>query len=757
MPREARGPKLKSTALPSFPGRTPRVQSRNLASRAARWSAGHRKTAIFGWLAFVVISFVLAGAVGGQKTIADEDYGNGSSKVADKAIANADFRDSAEEQVLVQGKGSVKATDPDFKAAVNDTVARLERAKGVDKVESPYADGNGGQLSKDGRSALITFEIPGDDSVTEDRVDSTLAATAAAQKANPNVFVGQFGDASADKAISKAFEDDFKKAEVLSLPITLLILIVAFGSLVAAGVPLLLGLTAVAAAIGLLAPISQLFPMDESVGSVVLLVGLAVGVDYAMFYLRRRMEERDAGRSPEEALEFAAATSGQAVLISGLTVMIAMAGMFFAGSIVFQSFAIGTILVVGIAVLGSLTVLPAVLSKLGDKVEKGRVPIIGRMRHRNHGESRIWGWILDRVLRRPVVSAVVSAAILIGLALPAVNMHTANPGTSGLPRDLEVMKVYDRIQAAFPGGPIPLLVAIQADDVTRPEVQSGIDAMSKAAIATGQMSEPVTTTTSPDKSVEVVSIPMQGNGTDDASNTALATLREQVIPSTIGQVGGVQADVTGMTAGSKDFNDSMTSHLPIVFAFVLGLAFLLLLVTFRSIVVPIKAIVLNLLSVGAAYGILTVVFQEGHGENILGFESFGGITSWLPLFLFVILFGLSMDYHVFILSRIREAVDRGMKTDEAVAFGIKQTAGVVTSAAVVMVAVFSIFGSLSMVEFKMMGVGLAAAVLLDATLVRGVLLPATMKLLGEWNWYLPKRLSWLPKISHEHQLPEPAV
>jgi uncharacterized membrane protein YdfJ with MMPL/SSD domain len=437
-------------------------------------------------------------------------------------------------------------------------------------------------------------------------------------------------------------------------------------------------------------------------------------------------------------------------------VMIAMAGMFFAGSIVFQSFAIGTILVVGVSVLGSLTVLPAVLSKLGDNVEKGRVPIIGRMRHRNHGESRVWSWILDRVLRRPVISAVVSAAILIALALPALNMHTANAGTSGLPRDLAVMKVYDRMQAAFPGGPIPLLVAVQADDVTAPQVQAGIDAMSKAAIATGQMSQPVTTTTSPDKSVEVVSIPMQGNGTDDASNIALASLRDQVIPSTIGKVGGVQADVTGMTAGSKDFNDSMTSHLPIVFAFVLGLAFLLLLVTFRSIVVPIKAIVLNLLSVGAAYGILTLVFQEGHGEKLLGFESFGGITSWLPLFLFVILFGLSMDYHVFILSRIREAVDRGMKTDDAVAFGIKQTAGVVTSAAVVMVAVFSIFGSLSMIEFKMMGVGLAAAVLLDATLVRGVLLPATMKLLGEWNWYLPKRLNWLPKISHEHQLPEPA-
>jgi uncharacterized membrane protein YdfJ with MMPL/SSD domain len=731
------------------------VQSRNLAARAGRWSARHRKTAVFGWLAFVAIAFVIGGSVG-QKTIAEEDYGNGSSKKADQAIAAADFKETADEQVLVQGKDSVKIGDPAFTAAVEDTVRRIEAAPNTEKVESPLAKGNEGQLSQDGRSALITFEIPGDDDLAEDRVDATLAATAAAQKANPEVYVGQFGDASADKAISKAFEDDFKKAEGLSLPITLLILVVAFGALVAAGVPLLLGLTAVMATIGLLAPISQIFPMDESVSSVVLLVGLAVGVDYSMFYLRRKMEERDAGRSSEDALEFAAATSGQAVVISGLTVMIAMAGMFFAGSVVFQSFAIGTILVVAVAVLGSITVLPAVLSKLGDKVERGRVPVIGRMRHRNHGESRVWGFVLDRVLRHPVVSLVLAGGLLLALAIPALNMHTVNPGASALPKDLEVTQVYDRIQTAFPGGPLPAIVAVQADDVTRPEVQAGIDEMSRQALASGQMSEPISTNTSPDKSVEVVHIPMDGNGTDKVSENALATLRNDIIPATIGKVGGVETDVTGMTAGSKDFTDSMTSHLPIVFAFVLGLAFVLLLVTFRSIVVPLKAIVLNLLSVGAAYGILTLVFQDGNLESVLGFESVGGITAWLPLFLFVILFGLSMDYHVFIISRIREAVDGGMKTEQAVAHGIKQTAGVVTSAAVVMVAVFSIFGSLSMLEFKMMGVGLAAAVLIDATIVRGVLLPAAMKLLGDWNWYLPKRLHWLPQVSHEPPAPAPA-
>jgi RND superfamily putative drug exporter len=325
-----------------------------------------------------------------------------------------------------------------------------------------------------------------------------------------------------------------------------------------------------------------------------------------------------------------------------------------------------------------------------------------------------------------------------------------------MPHNLPIMATYDRIQAAFPGGPLPAVVVVEADDVTAPAVKDGIAAMSAAAIETGRMSEPITTQTSPDRSVAVVTIPMQGEGTDERSEASLATLRDRVIPATIDAVPGTEVNVSGMTAGSKDFNDAMQARLPYVFAFVLGLAFVLLLVTFRSLVVPLKAIVLNLLSVGAAYGILKLVFQDGHGERLLGFESLGGVTSWLPLFLFVILFGLSMDYHVFILSRVREAVDRGMKTDEAVAHGIKSTAGVVTSAAMVMVAVFAIFASLSALEFKQMGVGLAVAILIDATLVRAVLLPAAMKLLGERNWYLPRRLHWLPRLEHEGPVAEPA-
>jgi RND superfamily putative drug exporter len=703
-----------------------------------RWSAQHRKKAFFGWLAFVIASVMIGGAIG-MNEIADEDQNVGESQRAEKAYANAFPQESVPESVYVS---------PPSQDAIRDVTAAISSREGVRNVERP-------DISKDGRAALVNFRIAGDSELAEERVEPVLDAVAKVDDRYAEVRVEQFGDASASKALSEAFEEDFQKAEVTSLPITLVILVIAFGALVAAGIPLLLAVSAVVATIGLLGPASQIVPLEESVTSVVLLIGLAVGVDYAMFYLRREREERAAGRSEEAALQAAAATSGRAVLISGLTVMAAMAGMFFAGAATFEGFAVGTILVVAVAVLGSLTVLPAVLSKLGDRVEKGRVPIIGRMK-RSGAESRVWGFVVDRVMRRPLVSALAATGLLVALAIPAFSMHTALPGVDTFPRDIEAMQTYDRIQAAFPGEELPASVVVKADDVTSPEVEAAIERMGDAAVATGGFHAVSGIEVSDDRTVADVELAIAGDGTNEESVAALEELRGDVIPATIGQVGGAEAWVTGMTAGTEDFNSVMKENVVWVFAFVLGMAFLLLLVTFRSIVIPLKAIVLNLLSVGAAYGLLKLVFQDGHGESLLGFESTGAITSWLPLFLFVVLFGLSMDYHVFILSRIREAVDGGMRTDAAVAHGIKSTAGVITSAAVVMVAVFSIFGTLSMIEFKQMGVGLAAAVLIDATIIRGVLLPAAMKLLGDWNWWLPKRLEWLPRVSHGQPAQEPA-
>jgi RND superfamily putative drug exporter len=424
--------------------------------------------------------------------------------------------------------------------------------------------------------------------------------------------------------------------------------------------------------------------------------------------------------------------------------MIAMAGMYITGNSTFQSFATGTILVVAVAVAGSVSVLPAMLSLLGDKIDRGRVPFVRRL-HREGGESGFWAVVVDRVLRHPWISVVVAGGLLIALALPTLRLHTANSGVQGLPRDLPVMRTYDRIQRAFPGEPLAATVAVRAANPRALRVTAAIRELRNQAVRTGLMHDPVTIAYSPDGHVAAVNVPLAGKGTDETSNRALTLLRKDIIPRTLGRVPGVDAPVTGLTAGSYDFNQLMKQRAPWVFLFVLSLAFVLLLVTFRSIVIPAKAIVLNLLSVGAAYGVLVWIFQDGHLESLLGFQSIGGITSWLPLFLFVILFGLSMDYHVFILSRVREGYDGGMSTEDAITHGIRATAGVVTSAAAVMVGVFAIFATLSSIDFKEMGVGLAVAVLVDATIVRALLLPSTMKLLGDWNWYLPSWLEWLPR------------
>jgi RND superfamily putative drug exporter len=725
-------------------------RTRNLAARAGRWSAQHRKLAIWGWVAFVVAAVVGGGALG-TKTLSDHESGVGETARADRALERG-FPESASEQVLIQApKGGEGVRGEGFRAAVAEVESRLSKLGFVRDLQGPYAGGSSGpRLAKDGRSALVEFRIPETPHIDpEQKVGAALAATQAAAHDHPQLRIVEVGDASAERAISDSLGEDFAKAETTSLPITLLILVIVFGALVAAGVPLILALTAVAATIGLLGPISQVFPVAEQISSVVLLIGLAVGVDYTIFYLRREREERAAGNSERASLEAAAATSGRAILVSGFTVMVAMAGMYIAGDPTFATFATGTILVVAVAMIGSLTVLPALLASLGDRVEKGRIPYLGG-RKRRTGGGRLWPALVDRVMSHPRLAAATALAFLVALAIPAFGLHTANSGTNGLPKDMPIVKSYDRIQAAFPGGQDPAKVAITAADVTAPPVARAIDALRHDVRADShQFGGAAPLRISRDHRVAEVRVPLAGNGTNDSSNAALDALRGELIPKTVGAVPGAQTAVGGETASSRDFNDLLAERVPFVFAFVLGAAFLLLLFSFRSLVIPLTAIVLNLLSVGAAYGLVVWIFQDGHFEALLGFHSTGSITAWLPLFLFVVLFGLSMDYHVFILTRIREAYDRGMSTEEAVAHGLKTTAGVVTSAAAVMVAVFAIFATLSFLDFKQMGVGLAAAILIDATVIRGVLLPATMKLLGERNWYLPRWLQWLPRVGEE--------
>ncbi len=729
---------------------SPHEPSNNIAARMARWSAHHRKIAIFGWLGCVIAVFAIGNMVG-TKQIVFETSGPGESGRADKIIYE-DFKQPGGESVLVQSDTLI-ASDPAFRATVQAVIVGVSNLDAVAKVESPFDPENSGQISDDRKSVLVPMEIKGPSDDAADKIDPVVARVEELQKAHPEFTIGSFGE-STGKEVEAAFFDDLKKAGLYSIPLTLIILLVAFGALVAAGIPLLLGLTAVLGAMGLVAIISQVLPMSDAVAAIILLIGLAVGVDYTMFYLKREREERAAGRSEEAALEAAAATSGRSVLISGLTVLVAMAGMFLTRDAGFISFGVATMTVVAVAMLGSLTVLPALLSKLGDNVDRLRVPFVHRLR-RDDGEGRIWGAIIDRVLRHPVVSVVLAGGLLVAIAFPAYQLKTAQPSIDTYPQKFLV--TYNRLKAAFPGTENTAQVVIKGTNVDTTAVNEAIGQLRWRALDSGVMNEPIDVDVNAAKTVAVVNIPTEGSGTDATSEQALATLRDEIIPPTLGTLTGAEVAVTGNTAYGVDFADQMKTAIPLVFGFVLLFAFVLMLVSFRSIVIATKAVLLNLLSVAAAYGVLVLVFQHGWGKGLLGFEFTGGIDPFLPILLFVILFGLSMDYHVFILSRIREGYDRGMSTDDAISHGIKSTAGVVTSAAIVMVGVFCIFGALQAMIFKQFGVGLAAAILIDATIIRGVLLPASMKLLGDWNWYLPKWLEWLPRLEHEKQPAAPPV
>ncbi len=719
----------------------------NLAERAGRWSAAHWKTAFVAWICFAALFYFLGNSVGSVK-LADADTGSGETARAQSILKNAHFTQKATEEVLIQSR-TLTVDDPAFRKAIRDVQQRLHRFPVIDLIRSPLDPSRKGQISADRHSALVQFEMREVGQVARKHVQPILDAVAAEQTAHPGFVIEEFGLASSAHVLNKTVGEDFKKAEQLTVPITLVILLFAFGALVAALLPVGLAFTGFLGALGVSAVISHVQPTSDATSSVILLMGMAVGVDYSLFYLRREREERRRGRPPREALRVTAATSGQAVLISGLTVLIAMAGMLLAGNPVFTSIGIGTMIMISVAIVGSLTILPALLSKLEDRIDRGRIPFVSRLT-RNDGESRFWGTVVSAVMRRPVVSLAAATAALLVLALPALGMHTRLLSYTDLPQSLPVIKAYGDIQKAFPGAQTPAEVVVKAKNVRAPQLVAAGEELVRRALATPYMKLPVTSSVSPDGTVARINIPLVGNGTDASSDRALQILRRKLIPATLGKVDGVETAVTGITAGTKDFNDQMKSRAPIIFAFVLGLAFILLLLTFRSIVIPIKAILLNLISVFAAYGALVLIFQHHWAEGILGFHSNGAVVSWLPMFLFVVLFALSMDYHIFILSRVKELVDAGMPTDQAVEQAVKSTAGTVTSAAVVMVAVFAVFASLRSLDIKEMGVGLAIAVLLDATIVRAVLLPAGMKLLGDWNWYLPRWLEWLPTLSAAH-------
>jgi len=717
-----------------------RAHSGGIALRLGRWSAEHRWKAAGLWFGLLVI-LLAAGASSKKLTASGET--SGDSAKAERLLERGGFDRPAVEEVLLQVRGGGDIRSPLGRRAANDVMTAVAATNRVVDLRSPFAPGNGGQISGDGRSALVLFSLKGKLDTADKRVKPVLAAVDHVAKRTPALRIEEFGSASANKALKDTIGKDFRRAENTSLPLTFLILWLAFAAIVAALVPMMLAISAILIASGIVAIASHAIPIDDSANSMILLIGLAVGVDYSLFYFRRAREERANGASNQEAVATAAATSGRAVLISGLTVIVAMSAMFITGLGTFMGMAEATVVVVAVAMIGSLTVLPAALAKLGDRVDRGRIPFLGRYleRRRTSEDGRFWSAVVRPALSHPIPTIVVAAGFLVLLAAPAFHLRTATPGATDLPKNLQIMKTYSRIQAAFPGGPAPAQVIVSAPDVNSNAVVAAISSFRQKALASGQAHEPITVDTNPAGDLARISVPTSGEINDAASERAVKTLRTSIVPETIGRV--ATAYVSGSTARSLDFNTQLNSRQPYVFAFVLGLAFLLLLWTFRSVVIPATAIALNLLSVGAAYGVLVSVFQGGWGIVHVHGVQHGPIAAYLPLFLFVILFGLSMDYHVFILSRIREGHDRGLPTHEAIRQGIVHSAGVVTSAAIVMVAVFSTFATLSVVSMKQLGVGLAVAIFVDATIVRGLLVPAAMSLLGEHNWYLPR---WLDRL-----------
>ncbi|MCC6831169.1 MAG: MMPL family transporter [Thermoleophilia bacterium] len=717
--------------------------------RLAGWSIRHRVLAIVLWIVLVA-GAVAGGGIAGTRMLTEGESGSGQSARADRALEHSAFPADLTERVLIRDPAGGVLQPATARAAA----ARLRAAYGgMPEVASvgPLAFSDGG------RAAVLpvvldTGAATGEaaETLATDRVGAVLEATARVASADPGVRIGQVGDASVSRAVDAAISDDFSRAELLSLPVTLGILLLAFGALFAAGVPVLLALSAVAGALGLTAMVSQVLPVSEAVSSVVLLIGMAVGVDYSLFYVRRAREERARGAGARAALDVAAATSGRAVVVSGLAVIVAMAGLLLSGNAVFTSMAIGTILVVAVAVTGSLTVLPAVLSLIGDRIDRPRIPLLHRL-SRPGRRRRLWPAVMRVVLARPKASLAVAAGALALLAAPALGMTLGESGADSLPRDIPELQTYDALTAAFPQNGFAHDVVLWADrSMDRDALQTAAARLRREAAASGLFADAgaAELRLAPDARTAAIDLPYEGDYTGTAADRSLDLLRGELVPEMAAAVPGAHAGVAGETAGSRDFADVMRGRLPLVIGFVLAVTFLVLVAAFRSVVVAATAVLLNLLSVGAAYGLLVLVFQHGFGAGLIGASHTGFIVDWLPLFLFVVLFGLSMDYHVFVVSRIREAHDAGVPTRLAVARGVTSSAGVVTSAAAVMVGVFAIFGTLSLVEFKQMGVGLAAAILIDATVVRAVLLPAAMTVLGRRNWWMPARLARLLPAAH---------
>ena len=716
-----------------------------MTERLARASALHPVRTLLAWVGGIVLAIVLVAMLLGGNLTSEGNVTNNPESVRANAILaeSLPVEDTASELVVVRSD-DVLMVDTAVRLAVEEMLA--EAGDAVEQAELWHETQNPTLLSEDRAALLVPIELRAPE---EETVEELVTAVQAADERSENLNFEVTGRYTTGADFTEVSERDLQEGELrFGLPSALVVLVLVFGALVAALMPLALALVSIIVALGLTALVAQQWDLSVFVVNMLTGMGLALGIDYALFVVSRFREERAHGREKLDAIVKTGSTASRAVLFSGTAFVFAMTGLLLVQSTIMRSLAVGAILVGIVSVAAALTLLPALLSLLGDRVNRLRVPFLAREIERDSAqESRFWGWIVQRVIRRPALSFAVAATALLALALPLLGMNIGAAGIGTLPDALVSKQGLVALQESFPrAGAEPARIVVQGD-VASPEIEGAFERL-EAELAEDGTFGPPALEQAPDGDVAVMTVPVAADALSDQAIDAVERLRGDYVPAAFE---GVEAEplVGGTTANNIDYFDVMKRWLPLVFVFVLGLSFILLTVAFRSIVIAGTAIVLNLLSIGATYGLLVLVFQHGWGTDLLGFQQVDIIEAWVPLFLFAVLFGLSMDYQVFLLSRIRERYTQTGSTNDAVAFGIGSTARLITGAALIIVAVFVGFAMGDLVMFQQMGFGIAVALLIDATVVRSVLVPAAMTLLGSWNWYLPGWLQWLPHMEVE--------
>ena len=731
-------------------------RSSGLTERLARTSALHPWRTIGLWAVLVVLAVLAVGSLLGSGLTSESKFraGEPGSVTADRLIEERLSGPHKVTDFVIVRSAELTVDDPAFKAHVLGVAARIT-ALGPDVVEAAstyYATNDPGLLSRDKHATLIPVVMAGNMDEALKNVDKLHETAVAAQ--SDGFTIAQAGEASLNQMFTELAEKDLARGEIFGVPAALIVLVIVFGAVLAATMPLVISVISIVLALALTALIGQVYPTNIFVLNILTMMGLAVGIDYTLFVISRYREERARGLEKIEAIAATGATANRAIFFSGMTVVLAMIGMVIVPIDIMIGMGLGVMLVVFTTLLTALIALPAVMSVLGDRINALRVPFLGRAAARRaNGHGGVWERLAHSIMRRPVVWLSVAVVALLAVAAPVLVMNTGSPTQSAayLPDGHYAKQGWDMLDSDFSLGQAnPLQIAVDGP-ATASTVEQSIARLKQAMKEDGRFA-PVHATVNKAGDLTLLTTALDGDPVADSAQALVKHLRSDMIPAAFAG-GPAQVYVTGTTAGVVDYLGFFDTWLPIVLLVVLSLSFLLLLVAFRSIVIPAQAIAMNLLSVGASYGLLVLVFQKGVGARLTGLTQVESIEAWVPLMLFALLFGLSMDYQVFLLSRIKERYDQTGNTREAVGYGLGRTGSIITGAAAIMVCVFGGMATDELVVFQQMGFGLAVAVLIDATVVRCIIVPAAMELLGDRNWYLPRWLEWLPNVAVEGHAP----